>query len=118
MQILSTQQQKISPDGSATTLFETTPPMSTYLVAFHVSDFGLVTSFPPKPIPQRVFSRPTALGSTDVALEAGELLLDALSDYVDIEFSLPKVDHIAVPGYNLTRTHRATINVLFISFRF
>lgn len=72
--------------------------MSTYLVAFHVSDFPHITSTPPRSIPQRMFSRSTAIGTTEVALEAGELLLDALSEYVDIEFTLPKMDQIAVPG--------------------
>lgn len=75
--------------------------MSTYLVAFHVSDFPHITSSPPRAIPQRMFSRPTALSATNVALEAGELLLEALSEYVDIEFTLPKMDQIAVPGYNV-----------------
>lgn len=71
--------------------------MSTYLVAFHVSNFINITSAPGRAIPQRVFSRTTAVGTTDLALEAGELLLDALSDYVGIEFTLPKLDQIAVP---------------------
>lgn len=87
-----------SPDGSATTLFETSPVMSTYLVAFHVSSFPHITSTPPRSIPQRMFSRSDALGSTNVALEAGELLLDALSEYVEVDFTLPKMDQIAVPG--------------------
>lgn len=79
-------------------MFETTPVMSTYLVAFHVSSFPHITSTPPRSIPQRMFSRSTAIGTTEVALEAGELLLDALSEYVDIEFMLPKMDQIAIPG--------------------
>lgn len=72
--------------------------MSTYLVAFHISNFTHITSSPPRPIPQRMFSRSTAIGSTDLALESGELLLDALSEYVGINFTLPKMDQIAVPG--------------------
>lgn len=87
-----------SPDGSVTTEFETTPLMSTYIVAFHVSEFPYVTSSPPRSIPQRVFSRSNAINSTYSALEASELLIDALSDYIGIEYSLPKLDHLAVPG--------------------
>lgn len=86
-----------SPDGSVTTLFPITPPMSTYLVAFHVSNFPHVTSTPPRPIPQRVFSRSTAINLTNLALGAGELLIDALSEYIGIEYTLPKMDQIAVP---------------------
>lgn len=88
-----------SSDGSVTTLFETTPLMSTYLVGFHVSNFPHVTSSPPRPIPQRVFSRSNAINLTNLALGAGELLLDAISEYVGIEYTLPKMDQIAVPGY-------------------
>lgn len=87
-----------SSDGSVTTLFETTPLMSTYLVAFHISEFPHITSSPSQPIPQRIFSRSTAIGLTDVALDAGERLMEALSNFIGIEYPLPKMDHIAVPG--------------------
>ncbi|KAG4077148.1 hypothetical protein HA402_016135 [Bradysia odoriphaga] len=86
-------------DGSVTTEFETTPLMPTYLVAFHISDFSNVTSLSPIDIPQRIFVRPTALNTTDVAVEAAELLIDGFREYFDIEFSLPKVDQVAVPGF-------------------
>lgn len=72
--------------------------MSTYLVAFHVSNFPHVTSSSPRSIPQRMFTRPTYIDLANEPLEIGELLLDALSDFVDIEFPLPKMDQIAVPG--------------------
>ncbi|XP_037037757.1 endoplasmic reticulum aminopeptidase 1-like [Bradysia coprophila] len=89
----------MNPDGSVTTHFETTPLMSTYLVAFHVSDFLNVTSTPPRSVPQRIFSRSTAINATALPLEAGELLIDALTDYIGIEYSLPKMDHVAVPRW-------------------
>lgn len=73
--------------------------MSTYLVAFHVSDFPHVTSSPPRSVPQRIFARANALNDTGFALNAGELLLEAIADYVDIDYNLPKMDQIAVPGY-------------------
>lgn len=74
--------------------------MSTYLVAFHVSAFPHITSSPPRRTPQRVFSRPDVIGATAEALNAGEQLLEAIEDYVDIDFTLPKMDQIAVPGYD------------------
>lgn len=86
-----------SPDGFVTTLFETTPVMSTYLVAFHISQFPHVTSSTPRPIPQRMYSSSIAIGLTNVTLESGEALIEAISDYVGIDYSLPKMDHIAVP---------------------
>ncbi|KAJ6629262.1 Aminopeptidase N, partial [Pseudolycoriella hygida] len=88
-----------NPDGSETTLFETTPLMSTYLVAFHVSDFPHITSTPPRSIPQRVFASSVSINSSNMALEAGELLLEAISDYVGVPYTLPKMDQIAVPNF-------------------
>lgn len=78
--------------------------MSTYLVAFHVSDFAHVTSTPPRPVPQRLFSKTTAVGTTDLAFETIELFLDAITDYIGVDFSLPKLDHVAVPKYKKKQT--------------
>lgn len=74
--------------------------MSTYLVAFHISDFPNVTSLSPGEITQRIFARPTAINTTELAVEAGELLIDAFREYIGIEYSLPKMDQVGVPGYN------------------
>lgn len=72
--------------------------MSAYLIAFHVSNFPHVATTPSRLIPQRIFSRSTELNSTRLALETGELLMDALTDYIGVEYSLPKLDHVSVPG--------------------
>ncbi|KAJ6633456.1 Aminopeptidase N [Pseudolycoriella hygida] len=85
-------------DGSVTTEFETAPPISTYLIAFHVSNFPHISSSPVGTVPQRVFSRSTVTNATGLALESSELLLEALSEYIGVEYSLPKLDHVAVPG--------------------
>lgn len=57
-----------------------------------------MTSSPPRPITQRMFTRSTAVGLGNLTLEAGESLIEAISDYIGIEYALPKMDHIAVPG--------------------
>ncbi len=77
--------------------------MSTYLIAFHVSDFPFVESPSPGSVPQRIFSRPTALNLTSLALETGELMLDALVDYIGVDYPLPKLDHVSIPGYLFMR---------------
>jgi aminopeptidase N len=108
-----------SPDGSVTTEFETTPPMSTHVVAFHVSDFPHVTNALPRQIPQRVFARSNAINATNLVLETGELLINAISDYVDVEYPLPKLDQIAVPGYCTIQKYHFygdSKNILFLVF--
>lgn len=81
-----------------TTVFQQTPPTSTYLIAFHISDFAYVSSNTSS-IPQRVYIRPNALNQTDLALAYGEQLLDAFSKYIKIEYSLPKMDQVGMPPY-------------------
>lgn len=37
---------------------------------------------------------------TRVGLQNGELLLHALERYLELDFSLPKMDQVAVPGFS------------------
>lgn len=76
--------------------------MSTYLVAFTVSDLQHSSNKDiPNAFPHRVFARPADIGSTQLALQNGEKLLHALENYVGIKYSLPKMDQIAVPDFRL-----------------
>lgn len=89
-----------SPDGSVTTSFLTTPPTSTYLIAFIVSDFDhLASSDPNRAIPQRAFSRSNAVHLNELILEAGEDILDDLAEYIGVDYSLPKMDQAAIPDF-------------------
>ncbi|XP_037026046.1 aminopeptidase N-like [Bradysia coprophila] len=83
----------VNPDGSITTIFQRSPKMSTYLVAFHISDFSYRANPPDRNIPHRAFARPNAINQTALVLEFGERVLDKLSDFIGIEYALPKMDH-------------------------
>lgn len=89
-----------SSDGTSTTEFEVTPRTSTYLIAFIISDFQYISSAPNSAIPHRAISRPNALGLNSLILEAGVKILDAIADYVSVEYTLPKMDQVAVPDFN------------------
>lgn len=89
-----------SEDGSVTTEFEETPLMSTYLVAFIVSDFGHLSSSEPRDVPQRAFARPNAVNQSTLMLNAGELILDALEVYLGVNYSLPKMDQVGIPDFS------------------
>lgn len=69
-----------SEDGSVTTEFEETPLMSTYLVAFIVSDFGHLSSSEPRDVPQRAFARPNAVNQSTLMLSV------SIFQYISLQF--------------------------------
>lgn len=75
--------------------FEESKPMSTYLLAFVVSDFKNLTDgrF-------SVWARPNALESARYALEVGSKILTFFEDYFNIKYPLPKLDMIALPDFS------------------
>lgn len=89
-----------SSNGTATTSFAPTPLCPTYLVAFVVSDLPFRTNNNnPSGFRYRVYAQPALIESTALAVRDGERLLNALADYVQVNFSLPKMDQIAIPGW-------------------
>ncbi len=89
-----------SADGTATTSFLETPLMSSYLVAFVVSDLAYLSNTNDTNVfRHRVYSRLSEIESTRLALNNSELILQAFEEYLQIPFSLPKMDLIAVPEH-------------------
>lgn len=70
--------------------------MSTYLIAFVVSDFDYKKD--EKEIVYRVFSAPKDVNQTAYALEEGEAILNAIEKYVEVPFTMPKMDQVAIYG--------------------
>lgn len=89
-----------SDDGSVTTEFEETPLMSTYLVAFIVSDFGHLSSSVTRDLPQRTFARPDSVHQATLMLNAGERIMDALQEYFGVNYTLPKMDQAGIPDFS------------------
>lgn len=78
-----------------TTKFQKSTKMSTYLLAFAVSNFlirsnGIHT----------VYARPNVYAETEYPLQAGVDILNALSDYTGIDYAkyMAKMTQIAIPG--------------------
>lgn len=91
----------LSPDGTATTSFAETPPSPTYLVAFSVSNLVFkANANTPNGLSLRVFAQPSLIESAALALTDGERLVNAITEYVQVNYSLPKLDQIAVPNYS------------------
>ncbi|XP_053679394.1 aminopeptidase N-like [Anopheles nili] len=81
-------------DGYVTTKFGPTPKMSTYLLAFGVSDFVSIEDGK-----QQVYARPNAIHEAKFALEAGVKTLDALNEYTYVSYYdyMPKLSQMAIP---------------------
>ncbi|XP_024943956.1 aminopeptidase N-like [Cephus cinctus] len=81
-------------DNKLWTTFEIKPIMSTYLVAFVVSDYGYVTN---DDATFKVWTRKNGLRATAYALALGESALARLEEYTSISYTLPKMDQISIP---------------------
>uniref|UniRef100_A0A671V0M6 Aminopeptidase n=1 Tax=Sparus aurata TaxID=8175 RepID=A0A671V0M6_SPAAU len=90
--------------GLQTTVFEPTPKMSTYLLAFIVSDFGNVFSsvYFMMWVQVRIFARKPAIaaGQGDYALNITGPILKFFEKYYSSKYPLPKSDQIALPDFN------------------
>lgn len=73
--------------------------MSTYLMAFIISDFSFKEKVNENGFKHRVFAQPKEIENANYALADGEKILDALSDYLQVNFSLPKMDQAAIPDF-------------------
>lgn len=86
--------------GFVVTTFEEIPSMQTYLVAFVVSDFNYIENATVVP-PQRVWAKPSSISAGDAsyALQVSPILMKALEDYTGINYTLAKMDQIALPNF-------------------
>ncbi|XP_035785973.1 aminopeptidase N-like [Anopheles albimanus] len=90
------QVSRIVSGESATTKFKTTPLMSSYLIAFVVSDFLNRGSDK-----HRVFARPNAFQELPFALEASKLILPVLDEHLYVPYMsyMEKIDQVALPDF-------------------
>lgn len=70
--------------------------MSTYLVAYLVSDFDNVKSANGK---FRIWSHKEGLDQTSYALRIGPQILKYYENFFQIDFPLPKIDMVALPDF-------------------
>ncbi|NXT76184.1 ERAP1 aminopeptidase, partial [Zapornia atra] len=79
--------------------FDTTVRMSTYLVAFIVSDFKSISKISNHGVKISVYTVPEKISQAEYALEAAVKLLDFYEDYFSIPYPLPKQDLAAIPDF-------------------
>lgn len=75
--------------------------MSSYLLAFVVSDFEYISNAKTKQQDEtlhRIWVRPDSIKKAQFALDSSEAVLKTLEDYVGFKYELPKVDSAAIPN--------------------
>nr|AAP44965.1 midgut class 2 aminopeptidase N [Spodoptera exigua] len=81
--------------------FQDTPLMSTYLLAYLVSNFQSVSNEanPIYSVPFKVWSRPGTQATAAFALEFGQQNMVELEKYTEFKYDVPKLDKAAVPDF-------------------
>lgn len=82
-------------DGKIWSIFETTPEISTYLMSFTISDFEKISNSEGN---FSVWSHKETLKYLSHSYEIGMKTFPILEKYTEIEYNLPKMDVIGVPG--------------------
>ncbi|NXM78588.1 AMPN Aminopeptidase, partial [Serilophus lunatus] len=97
----SSWQQTIDGQSWNVTEFDTTPKMSTYLLAFIVSQFNYVESTKGSAT-IRIWGRPSAIreGQGDYAANVTGTILNFFEDHYSTPYPLPKSDQVALPDFN------------------
>uniref|UniRef100_A0AAY4CMT3 Aminopeptidase n=1 Tax=Denticeps clupeoides TaxID=299321 RepID=A0AAY4CMT3_9TELE len=86
-------------DGLFEDQFDVSVKMSTYLVAFIVSDFLSISKSSQHGVKISIYSVPEKIGQAEYALNVAARLLDFYEDYFDIPYPLPKQDLAAIPDF-------------------
>jgi aminopeptidase N len=86
------------------TKFETIPPVQSYLVAFVISDYAFAED-KSSSIPFRIYGSKVQIdnGEADFALNVSTKILDALEEYFDLKFPLPKMDQAEIWYFGMTK---------------
>ncbi len=90
--------QKVN-KGLQETTFETTPKMSTYLLAFVFGKLGYTEATTKDGVKVRVYATPDNVPFTKFALSCAVKSLEFYNKYFDIPYPLEKCDLIALPDF-------------------
>jgi len=87
-------------DNTLTTTFDTTPRMSTYLVALVIGDMQEKSATTKDGVVVSVWAtRAQSANSLDFALEHAVKCIEFYNDYFGVPYPLPKSDNVAVPDF-------------------
>ena len=88
-------------DDRLVTIFETTPRMSSYLVAWVAGDLQRKTATSKSGVEVSVWSTKAHDPSNlDFSLDIATRTIDFFDDYFGVPYPLPKADHVALPDFS------------------
>ncbi|KAF9463935.1 leucyl aminopeptidase [Collybia nuda] len=92
-------------DGWKITRFQTTPPMSTYIVAFANGDFKYLERFVAMPlsgknVPLRIYGTADVIHQAQFALDVKAAVLPLYEKIFDVEYPLPKLDTLVAHDFD------------------
>jgi aminopeptidase N len=91
--------ETVDKTGNKTTVFKTTPKMSTYLLAFIIGDLKHKELTTKNGTLLRAFATPQNVNKVDFALDIAAKSLELFEDYFEIKYPLEKCDFIALPDF-------------------
>ncbi|XP_071548249.1 aminopeptidase N-like isoform X2 [Panulirus ornatus] len=80
--------------------YDASVPMSTYLVAFVVSDFAYLSATANNHTLFRVWARESAIEQAEFSRQVGPIILTHFEDYFNQSYPLPKQDMVAIPDFS------------------
>lgn len=86
-------------DGRQVTTFETTPRMSTYLLAFVYGELGYKEQKTKEGIAVRCYATPDNIQYLDFSLDCAVKTLEFYNEYFDTPYPLAKCDFVALPDF-------------------
>jgi aminopeptidase N len=104
LQLLSNtpiENQATLPDSMMSTSFETTPPMSPYLLAFVIGNLHNKSTKTKRGTEVGVWATIVQpLAALDFALDVARRSIEFFEDYFGVPYPLAKIDHVAVPDFS------------------
>jgi aminopeptidase N len=83
------------------TSFDTTPRMSTYLLAWVTGELHRKTAVTKSGVEVNIWATPAQPASSlDFALDIATQTIDFFDEYFDTKYPLPKSDHVALPDFS------------------
>ena len=99
MPVLKFWKNESKPSTEKRVEFQTTPPMSTYLVAFIVADLEYIEAYDKNGVRIRVYTTPGKKEHGQFGLDVALHTLPFLAEYYDMKYPLPKLDLVALPDF-------------------